>query len=108
MKHIHVRDIDCQEMDEDQKRERFFLIWKENKGSEATYIKLIRALLTIESKEDAESVCELLQKQPAAQLKEQQQKEEPKEQPTQSDTAGTNHKGSCTATPHEESVGFGR
>ena len=89
MKSIHVEDIDCQEMDEHQKREKFFSTWKENKGSEATYTKLIRALLTIESKEDAEFVCKLLQKQQEAQLKEHQQKEEPKEQPAQSDTAGT-------------------
>ena len=89
MKPIIMRDIDCKEMDEDQKRERFFSTWKGNKGSEATYAKLIHALLTIESKEDAEFVCKLLQKQHEDQLKEQQQKDEPKELPAQSDTAGT-------------------
>ena len=81
MKPIHVGDIDCKEMDEDQKRVKFFSTWKENKGSEATYTKLIRALLTIESKEDAESVCKLLHD-------EQQPKEELKEQQAQSNAAG--------------------
>ena len=71
---IVVLDIDHDhhmQLDEDQKRSLFFTNWKEKKGSEATYKWLISALLTIECREDAESVCEL--------LKQQQQQPEPGE-----------------------------
>lgn len=39
----------------------FFLVWKQKKGSGATYAKLISALLEIESTNDAERLCKLLQ-----------------------------------------------
>ena len=57
---ITARDIDRGPGDEREKRNTFLTTWKAMKGSEATYKKLINALLTIECREDAESVCELL------------------------------------------------
>ena len=54
---IAVDDVDHLPVDEDQKR---FTSLKEKKGSEATYKKLISALLTTECREDAECVCKLL------------------------------------------------
>ena len=46
--------------DEESKGQRFLERWKEKKGCDATYIKLINALLEVECRNDAESVCELL------------------------------------------------
>ena len=46
--------------DEESKRQRFLEGWKEKKGCDATYIKLINALLCAECRNDAENVCELL------------------------------------------------
>ena len=57
---ITARDIDHGPGDEREKRNTFLTTWKAMKGSEATYKKLISALLKIEHREDAESVCELL------------------------------------------------
>ena len=54
-------------MDEGEKRREFFLGWKEKKGSGATYGCLIRALLKIKSRQDAESICKLLQASTSAQ-----------------------------------------
>ena len=45
---------------EEDKRNTFFKRWRKMKGSEATYLKLVHALLKINCKEDAESVCQLL------------------------------------------------
>ena len=55
-----VTDIDQGTGGEDQKRRSFFFKWKNTKGFGATYKTLISALLEIESMEDAENVCELL------------------------------------------------
>ena len=73
-------------MDEREKRDKFLRTWKKEKGSEATYKKLIDGLLTIKSREDAESVYELLkgtdpmqQQQQTGEL--QQQPEERRQQP---------------------------
>ena len=62
MKEVVVNDIDRITGDEQEKRHAFLKKWKAVKGSEATYKKLINALLAIECRQDAESVCELLQK----------------------------------------------
>ena len=61
MKTIVADDIDCKQVNEGEKRRQFLVKWKEIKGSSASYECLIRALLEIESRQDAERVCELLQ-----------------------------------------------
>ena len=63
MTKILVKDIDAKLVDAKEKRREFFQSWVEQEGSDATYFKLIEALLTIKCKEDAEFVCSLLQKQ---------------------------------------------
>ncbi len=61
MEDIVAYDIDRGPGDEEEKRRAFFLKWKWTKGSNATYKALICALLEIKSRQDAESVCKLLQ-----------------------------------------------
>ena len=46
---------------EDCKRLLFFQEWKSQKGTEATYEAIIRALLEIDCRNDAEEICKLLQ-----------------------------------------------
>ena len=58
---IVADDIDRTTSKEDEKRHDFFKEWKQRKGSSATYGKLISALLKIECREDAESLCKMLQ-----------------------------------------------
>ena len=55
-----MRDADRSPGGEGGKRYEFFLQWKQMKGSEATYVKLIGALEKISCKLDAESLCMLL------------------------------------------------
>ena len=59
---ITKSDIDHDFKTEKEKRYAFFTQWKEMDGSEATYKKLIGALLDFNSREDAEGVCKWLQK----------------------------------------------
>ena len=47
-------------MSEEDRRLDFFKEWKQRKGFEATYKALISALLEIECRQDAESVCKIL------------------------------------------------
>ena len=54
MHHIPPQDL------EREKRHSFLAEWKQKMGSDATYMSLIVALLNIECREDAESVCEIL------------------------------------------------
>ena len=54
------KDIDRSKEDEETKRHNFFLEWQKRKGSQATYQKLLSALLIISCVEDAETVCKLL------------------------------------------------
>ena len=57
MEEIVVEDIDrLQGLSEEEKRLAFFKQWKSEKGSEATYKKLIDALEKIDCREDAENV----------------------------------------------------
>lgn len=63
MKPITAEDISRDNTGEDEKRFKFFRKWKQTKGSEATYGRLISALLAIDSREDAESICKLLKSQ---------------------------------------------
>ena len=69
---IDVDNIDHMQVDEDQKRFKFLITWKEKKGSEATYKKLISALHTMECRQDAECVCELLKGLYSVQQQQQQ------------------------------------
>lgn len=57
---IVAQDIDTERISEEDKRRAFFLKWKDLKGSDATYERLIIALLRIKCKDDAESVCKLM------------------------------------------------
>ena len=57
---IVVGDIDLVQLEEGEKRSKFFATWKEKQGSGVTYKRLIHALLKIECTQDAESVCRLL------------------------------------------------
>ena len=56
MENMVVSDIDDKNIDGPQKRCEFFSKWKEQKGSKATYKVLIRALLDMKCKKDAECV----------------------------------------------------
>lgn len=62
MKAIAAKDIDRGSKDEDEKRLSFFRRWKHEKGFDATYKVLISALLDIDCRGDAESVCKLMKK----------------------------------------------
>lgn len=53
-------DIDREHIGEEERRNSFFSTWKLKKGSDATYRKLIYALVKIECRHDAEKVCKLL------------------------------------------------
>ena len=80
---ITAKDIDLGPGDEREKRNTFLTTWKAKKGSEATYKKLISALLKIEHREDAEYVCKLLinaQTQLHEQVEHQQQQPEGRQQ----------------------------
>lgn len=57
---IVVGDIERNYSDEPGRRRSFLQLWRQRHGSRATYRKLIHALLTIECRQDAESVCRLL------------------------------------------------
>ena len=61
MERIVAKDISCTSAAEEERRFHFFNEWKERRGSEATYKNLICALLSIDCREDAESICKLLQ-----------------------------------------------
>lgn len=61
LKTIIAEDIDHSPKSEPEKRHAFFSTWKHVQGSFATYKALINALLVIESRQDAESVCEMVQ-----------------------------------------------
>lgn len=60
LRSIVMDDIDRGPGSEEDKRRSFLLKWREMKGSEATYRKLIKALLETDCVQDAESVCKLL------------------------------------------------
>ena len=62
MRKIVVQDIDrLLGLSEEEKRLAFFKQWKREKGSEATYKKLIDALEEMDCREDVENVCRVLQ-----------------------------------------------
>ena len=54
-------DIDRKSVCESEKRLDYFTEWKDQKGSAATYKSLIRALLKIDCRDDAEYVYKLSQ-----------------------------------------------
>ena len=57
---IVVSDVDLMRASEREKRHAFLVMWKEKKGSDATYKRLLYALLKTGCREDAEGVCKLL------------------------------------------------
>ena len=57
---IVAEGINRTEVNEEDRRRTFLTTWKEKKGFEATYKTLISALLEIECRSEAESVCQLL------------------------------------------------
>ena len=79
MKDITKRDAILSATEEEGRRRFFLNTWSKMKGSEATYRKLIFALVRIQSMEDAEAICKLLVPKVAntaktsGQLKEQQE-----------------------------------
>ena len=58
-----VEDIDRRQVNDEEKRSNFFHAWKQTKGSEASYKRLVKALLEIRRKLDAEKVIALIQDQ---------------------------------------------
>ena len=59
-----LSDLEKDAKTEEERRAGLLKKWKREKGSEATYQVLIKALLDIKCKEDAESVCKLLMPMP--------------------------------------------
>ena len=57
---VVAKDIDKNFTKEFDKRQGFFQLWKRIKGYEATYRSLVKALLDINQRHEAEYVCELL------------------------------------------------
>ena len=64
MKRIDVAIAEHDGNGEENERLKFLEIWKAVKGCDATYKKLIDALLKVECRNDAEGVCELLKTSP--------------------------------------------
>ena len=62
MKGITEDDVDAHSGSPREKRRIFLRKWKRVKGSEATYERLVCALLEIECRNEAEGVCQLLQR----------------------------------------------
>lgn len=58
--HLIWKDIEHEVADEEERRYRFFSQWQCEKGSDANYKALISALLELNSQQDAEYVCSLL------------------------------------------------
>lgn len=79
MENIVVEDIlRDSRLSEREKRHNFLIQWKDIKGSEATYQKLISALLKIKCRNDAEIVCKLLKESCST----SKQKPNPQSQPS--------------------------
>ena len=57
---VLAKDIDKDFRTESDKRRELFRQWKQRKGFEATYRVLVKALLDINQRLDAEYVCKLL------------------------------------------------
>ena len=58
---VEVNDIDSKNAEERDKRLNFLHVWVEREGSDASYYRLINALLKNGKREDAEFVCALVQ-----------------------------------------------
>ena len=59
LSNVVAKDIDREFQKEPEKRRELFEQWKQRKGFEATYRSLVRALLDIDKRLDAEYVCKL-------------------------------------------------
>lgn len=57
---IVVSDVDRMNVSEEEKRQAFFAAWRKRKGTDATYERLLYALLKTGCREDAEGVYKLL------------------------------------------------
>ena len=55
-----VSDVERMNVSEEERRHSFFSVWRERKGSAATYQRLVQALLQAGCREDAEKVCKIL------------------------------------------------
>lgn len=64
MRKIAASDIKGSEKSGEEKRREFFYKWIDEKGSGATYKKLIHSLLKANCIDDAEEICKLIQPQP--------------------------------------------
>ena len=62
MEAIISKDIEREFKGEEERRLEFLKHWKQERGLDATYRELVNALLEIKCRQDAEKVCELLQK----------------------------------------------
>ena len=69
-----VGDIDSTPVTKTEKKRDVFTTWKEEQGSNATYRKLLGALLEIPCKQDAESVCQFLKSANPVQAQQQQKR----------------------------------
>ena len=56
-----VDDIDRRQVADEEKRSIFFYQWKQMKGSDATYMRLVAALLKTKHRLDAEELLKMLQ-----------------------------------------------
>ena len=59
---MEVKDIEVIEA-EPKSSDKAVILWKQRKGKDATYRHLIDALIKIECREDAETVCEIFKSQ---------------------------------------------
>lgn len=65
---VVVADIDKKPVDEEEKRREFLQQWKGIKGSDATYERLVLALLETGSRSDAEGLCRVMQEEASGKL----------------------------------------
>jgi hypothetical protein len=61
MKDIVISDIEHEATSEEERRNNFLNLWRDEQGNGATYRVLIEALLEIKCRSDAEYICQLLQ-----------------------------------------------
>ncbi len=97
MESIVASDIERKQVEECEKRHSFLSKWKCEKGSAATYKKLMAALLAIKCKGDAEKVCVMVQKLSQANgqqdLTMSEAKSEPNEANTNAESSKVNNTG---------------
>ncbi len=90
MESIVASDIEREQVEECEKRHSFLSKWKSEKGSGATYKKLMAALLEIKCRGDAEKVCVMVQKLPQANDQQESTVSESTNAESESSEANTN------------------